>query len=171
MHYIGNPFTIEDLEASGAKIKFNREAQMVASHLMLSGSIPRVHGWEQSESNFFIKKEEAYLPDHFEDDQSLFIQHKDGIIVLTGCGHAGIINILEHAVNCCGTEKILAVIGGLHLEGASSERIGLTVKFLRDFGVEKLIIGHCTGFEAMYSFRQAFGDSLIPLSVGKQIEF
>ncbi|NMB40874.1 MAG: hypothetical protein GX996_02945 [Firmicutes bacterium] len=62
------------------------------------------------------------------------------------------------------------MIGGLHLSGASPERIKLTVKYLKEFAVEKLYIGHCTGFEAMCDLRQEFGSRVIPLNVGKQIE-
>lgn len=170
-NYIGIPYQAGDLAAAGAVFNFTREPQAVAAGIVISGPIPRVHQWEQDAGSFFIKEGDSFLPDNFEDEQALFVDSGAGLVVITGCGHAGIINTLEYAVRCCGSDKILAVLGGLHLAGASPERIGLTIRHLKEFGVEKLVLGHCTGFEAMCRLWREFGDRLKPLNVGLQMEF
>lgn len=171
MNNIGIPFSRKELEEAGAVFIFSKELQAVGTGVVISGPIPRIHEWEQNAGDFFIKDGETFIRDDFEDDQAVFISRDSGLVIITGCGHAGIINTIEHAMSCFGPQKILAVVGGLHLSGAPEERLALTVSHLKRFEIEKFVVGHCTGFEAMCCLRREFGDRVEPLNVGKHLEF
>lgn len=170
MNCIGIPYSSDNLEKAGAQFNFTKKIQVMGEGIFLSGRIPRVHKWEQDGGNFFIKKGRSFVPDNIEDDQAVYLNSRAGLVIITGCGHAGIINTVEHALNFFGTDKVLAVIGGLHLSGAPPERVRLTIRRLTEFQVEKFILGHCTGFEAMCQMRAEFGERIEPLNAGKQID-
>lgn len=171
MNYIGVPFSQRELEEAGAVFKFTRETLTVGEGVVLSGPIPRIHEWEQDAGSFFIKDGQTFVRDGFEDEQAVFIRSESGLVIITGCGHAGIINTIEHAVSFFGAQKILAIVGGLHLSGASAARLTQTASHLKRFEVEKLVVGHCTGFEAMCCLQREFKEKVVPLNAGKQLEF
>ncbi|MHB8916832.1 MAG: MBL fold metallo-hydrolase [Desulfocucumaceae bacterium] len=171
MKYIGIPFSPDELEKAGAVFNFTKETQVLGDGVFLSGRVPRVHQWEQDEGKFFIKKGGSFVPDNFEDDQAIYLNSGAGLVIITGCGHAGIINTMEHALKFFGNVKVMAVVGGLHLSGATPERVRLTIRRLKEIQVEKLFLGHCTGFEAMCQMRAEFGERIEPLNAGKQIDF
>jgi len=91
--------------------------------------------------------------------------------VLTGCAHAGVCNIVEHAIELTGVKRVKAVVGGFHLVDATEERIGKTVDCLWDLGVEYVYAGHCTGFKAQVELYLRFKDRFKPLHTGLVLEF
>ena len=95
-----------------------------------------------------------------------------GLVVLTACSHAGVVNVLAHARDCFPGVKLHAVLGGLHLSGTNERIIPQTVSALGDFGLDVIAAGHCTGWRAMTALANAFGDGkLVPLAVGKRMRF
>jgi 7,8-dihydropterin-6-yl-methyl-4-(beta-D-ribofuranosyl)aminobenzene 5'-phosphate synthase len=92
------------------------------------------------------------------DDQALIVKTKQGLAVLLGCAHRGIINTLYHARQIAGTSVIHTVIGGAHLLRASEERLRQTVAALRELGVQSLGLCHCTGLPAACLLAREFGD-------------
>ena len=86
--------------------------------------------------------------DTFADDQALFITHPEGLIVVGGCAHAGMINTLEYARQLLGVKKIKAWIGGTHLMTAGEERMRRTVEMLKGYDIDSIVVSHCTGFLA-----------------------
>jgi 7,8-dihydropterin-6-yl-methyl-4-(beta-D-ribofuranosyl)aminobenzene 5'-phosphate synthase len=78
-------------------------------------------------------------------------------VVLTGCGHAGVINIIDHARSIVRPVRVHALIGGIHLFSASEETLGWTAGKLKSFGVDNFIGAHCTGLETVYRFRRDLG--------------
>ena len=95
-----------------------------------------------------------------------------GLVVLTACSHAGVINVLTHAHACFPGVKLHAVLGGLHLSGINERVIPQTVKALHGFDLDVIAAGHCTGWRAMTALANAFGDTkLAPLAVGKRLRF
>lgn len=171
LNNIGNPFSDEDLVKGGAKLILSDQPVALSPGIVLSGSVPVIHRWELDQNSFYKKKNEALILDDFVDDQSLFIRLPTGLVVVAGCSHAGIINILEWGLTLFGNVKLLALIGGLHLSGASPERMDRTLAHLERLGVEKLLVGHCTGFEAACRLWQEFGNRVALLNVGRQIVF
>jgi 7,8-dihydropterin-6-yl-methyl-4-(beta-D-ribofuranosyl)aminobenzene 5'-phosphate synthase len=79
------------------------------------------------------------------------------LVVLTGCGHAGVVNIIDYARSIIRPARVHALIGGIHLFSAKDETLAWTAEKLRGFGVDNFIGAHCTGIETVYRFRQDLG--------------
>ena len=107
------------------------------------------------------------------DDQAVILNVRDkGLVVLTGCGHAGIVNIVRYARKLTGENKVYAVLGGFHLSGPTFEPIiPATTKALADFAPKYVVPAHCTGFKAVHALAAAMPDAFIQNSVGTTFEF
>lgn len=116
----------------------------ISPNLILSGPVERVHEKAVVSPGFFIKKDGKLEADLVHDDQSLGILTKDGWYMMSGCGHAGMINT-AHKFNKINNQDVIGAIGGFHLFRSSDEVINKTGKALRDFGLKQLVGGHCTG--------------------------
>lgn len=106
------------------------------------------------------------------DDQAVVINVKDkGLVVMTGCGHAGIVNIIRYARKITGEDKTYAVLGGFHLNGPLFEPIiSSVIESLRGFSPDFIIPGHCTGWRATHAIAAAFPEAFIQNSVGTRLE-
>ena len=100
---------------------------------------------------------QGLVEDNVPEDTSLVIDTADGLILLSGCGHSGIINAMEYARKSVRAAPIQAAIGGFHLFAASDETLAWTAGKLKEFGVRHLLGAHCTGIEAVYRLRQLAG--------------
>jgi 7,8-dihydropterin-6-yl-methyl-4-(beta-D-ribofuranosyl)aminobenzene 5'-phosphate synthase len=95
--------------------------------------------------------------DNVPEDSALIFNTGQGMIILTGCAHAGIVNIAEYARRIIGNKPIAAMIGGLHLFSASDQALAWTGAKLKSYGVLSLLAGHCTGIEATFRLRESLG--------------
>lgn len=170
-HSIGATQEGQDLETRDVRRVFSDQPQEISPGIWTTGEIPLVTDFEVVEPVFFTGETGAEVPDTLPDDQAMFLTTDQGIVVVLGCAHRGVINTLNQVLNITGTDKIHAVLGGMHLLSADDKKMENIVKQLRKFGVEKLIVGHCTGFCAMTALRNAFGAALIPNTVGHVMEF
>jgi 7,8-dihydropterin-6-yl-methyl-4-(beta-D-ribofuranosyl)aminobenzene 5'-phosphate synthase len=84
---------------------------------------------------------------------ALVVHTGQGLVIVTGCGHAGLINIIEHARTFVRPARVHALIGGVHLFNASDQTLSWTADKLRTFGIDHFIGAHCTGVETVYRFR------------------
>lgn len=102
------------------------------------------------------------------DDQALVVHIRgQGLVVMTGCGHAGIVNIARHAMRLTGVDQVHAIVGGFHLGGPAFEPIiGPTVTALREMAPELIVPGHCTGWRAQHALAAALPDAWVPASSG-----
>ena len=102
------------------------------------------------------------------DDQALVVNVRGkGLVIVTGCGHAGAINIVRHAQRLTGVPRLYALLGGLHLGGAFfTPSIGPTVDALTELAPDLLVPGHCTGWRAQHTLAAALPDSWIQSSSG-----
>ncbi len=90
-----------------------------------------------------------------------------GLVIITGCGHAGVVNIIRHAMRLTGVSKLLALIGGFHLGGPAFEPvIGPTVDALTEFAPKLIVPGHCTGWRVQHTLAAALPDAWVQTSVG-----
>ncbi|HBO43225.1 MAG TPA: hypothetical protein DD670_04680 [Planctomycetaceae bacterium] len=143
---------------------------VVVEGLTVTGPVPRSNDFEDTGGPFFLD-EACSQPDPLDDDQSLFIETSEGIVVLLGCAHSGVVNTLHYIRRLTGNQPIRAVIGGMHLVGASTRRIERTIEELRPLCVERLAPAHCTGTPATTALWNAFPDKCQPCSVGTRFEF
>jgi len=102
-------------------------------------------------------------------EQSLVLQSANGLVIITGCAHPGIVRIIEHVKPLFPYEPIYLAMGGFHLKGESTENINKIVKTIQDYGVQRIAPSHCTGEAAIRIFKQRFGEGFIESGVGKRI--
>jgi 7,8-dihydropterin-6-yl-methyl-4-(beta-D-ribofuranosyl)aminobenzene 5'-phosphate synthase len=94
-----------------------------------------------------------------------------GLVVLTGCGHAGIVNVVRYARALTGIEQVHAVVGGFHLSGAAFEPIiDVTVAALADLAPEVVLPAHCTGWRAQHALAARLPDAFVTNTVGTRLE-
>ncbi|MEX2549408.1 MAG: MBL fold metallo-hydrolase [Nitriliruptoraceae bacterium] len=144
------------------------------AHAFVSGEIPRVTPFETGLPGQHRRAPDGsgWEPDELVLDErfvAIRVQGK-GLVVLTACSHAGVINVLTHAREILPDVPLYAVLGGLHLSGENEQVIPQTVEELRPFGLEVIAPGHCTGWRAVAALLEDVGDRrLVPLAVGKQL--
>ena len=142
--------------AAGAFIEHDRPVELLPG-VWLTGPVPRVHPERNWIVGDRVKTAEGWVEDNVPEDMSLVIVTDRGLILLSGCGHAGIVNTLEYTRKSISPAHVHAMIGGLHLFEASDATLAWTAEKLRGFGVENLLGAHCTGIEATYKLRQLLG--------------
>ena len=170
IEFIGLPFSRTELEAAGAIILEARGSVIVTSGVMTTGEVPRIETFEKVEG-FWTVKDGQYCQDEIPDDQALAIDLPGkGLVVITGCAHAGIINTIRHAQKITGVEELYAVIGGFHLMGADDKRIDNTAEALQRLDPTIVRPGHCTGQKAVCRLQEALGDRCQPLAAGDSIQ-
>ncbi len=167
---IGIPFRREILESRGAEFIFNTDFKEIVPDLMLSGEIPRETPFEKGDKNQVLKTKEGYIKDPILDDQTLFISTKKGLVIILGCSHAGMIDIINYAIEKTGQEHIKTIIGGTHLGPATEETREKSIQALKKFDIENIGVSHCTGLEISTRLLQEFGDRFFFCNVGTVIE-
>ena len=136
---------------------------------LLTGEVPRVTGFEQGFPFFQAELDGRWEPEpHLMDDQALVANVKGkGLVVLTGCGHSGIVNIVRCAQARTGVDRVHGVLGGFHMPGAFFEPlIPLTVDALRGIGSDLIVPGHCTGWKAQQAIAAAMPEAYVHNAVG-----
>ena len=167
--YIGMPFTREELESLGARFKLVREPVHITEQVMTTGEIPMSSAYEEIGNNLFVKKAGMLHPDPLADDLALIIDTDFGLVVILGCAHRGIINTVRHAQSITGKELVYAVVGGTHLFRASEERLEKTIVDLREIGIQKLGVSHCTGFHTSARLAQEFENIFFMNNAGTRV--
>jgi 7,8-dihydropterin-6-yl-methyl-4-(beta-D-ribofuranosyl)aminobenzene 5'-phosphate synthase len=159
----------EDLTAAGAVLDKRAEPSTVAGGLIaVAGSVARTTDFETGSPGLEAKRNGQWGADSFVDDQAIaFCVKGQGLVVLGGCSHAGIINTVKHFAQVTGTQKIHAVLGGFHLSGPSEALIEPTVQAMRQEIRPNLIVPtHCTGWKAINRFQQAMPEQFVLNTVG-----
>lgn len=170
LEHIGIPFSKTLLENKGAQFHFNTDWQEIVPGLFLTGEIPRKTSFEEGDNSLIIKTKEGNKQDLIMDDQSLIISKEDGLFIILGCAHAGIINIINYAIEKTGQSHIKAVIGGTHLGYVDKRQLDESIKALKEFDIEKIGVSHCTGLRASMRLGNEFGDKFFFCNVGTIIE-
>lgn len=169
--------SIAALEAHGGRVVSTREPQTIAGDsVFVSGEIPRISGFEvglPGQHRRTLDGTGWELDELLMDERFIAVHVRGkGLVVLTACSHAGVVNVLSQARDCFPGVKLHAVLGGLHLSGTNERIIPQTVAALRGFDLDVIAAGHCTGWRAMSALANAFGDArLAPLAVGKRLRF
>jgi 7,8-dihydropterin-6-yl-methyl-4-(beta-D-ribofuranosyl)aminobenzene 5'-phosphate synthase len=137
--------SISSLQRMAEKYKFpSREPVQLSDRVFTSGEIRRTCDFERIEEPFYLDGQ-GTVADPVADDQAVYIKTTRGLLVLTGCCHAGVINTLRHIQKISGEKKIHSLIGGLHLRNCGSRRLEQTIDELRQLEITQIIACHCTG--------------------------
>jgi 7,8-dihydropterin-6-yl-methyl-4-(beta-D-ribofuranosyl)aminobenzene 5'-phosphate synthase len=149
--------TKRDYEASGGKfIEFDHPVE-VWNGIWLTGPVPRKYPERNWSGNRQIQTPEGWKEDTIPEDMSLVINTAQGLVVVSGCGHSGIINTLEYARSTIRNAPIHAAIGGFHLYQLDDDKLRWTAGKLKEFGLGNFLGAHCTGIEAVYRIRELTG--------------
>ncbi len=167
--YIGIPFQRQELETFGAHFNLTTQPVQISEHLMTTGEVPMVTDYEEIDSSLFVREDNGWQPDKLRDDLSLIINAEPGLVIVLGCAHRGVINILYHAQQLTGIKSIYAVIGGAHLFRVPGERLQQTIAALKELKVQKLGLCHCTGLPAVGLLSQEFGEKFFFNNTGTTI--
>jgi 7,8-dihydropterin-6-yl-methyl-4-(beta-D-ribofuranosyl)aminobenzene 5'-phosphate synthase len=145
----------DDYIALGGRFTVHADPYEVHPGVWITGPIPRIHE-ERNWTKFNrIEHAETFEEDTLPEDQALVIETTEGLVVVAGCGHSGIVNTMEYAREITGGKPILAVIGGFHMMSLTDEKVAWTGEKMREFGVQHLIGAHCTGINAVAGLREA----------------
>jgi 7,8-dihydropterin-6-yl-methyl-4-(beta-D-ribofuranosyl)aminobenzene 5'-phosphate synthase len=152
-------------EATGGEFVEKTSMTQIMPGVWLTGPIPRVYPERNWSGSGQVRTPQGLVEDNVPDDQSLIIDTAQGLIVVTGCGHAGIVNILT-AADRQFHKPTMAVVGGVHLFRATDTQVDWTGDKMKGFGVRYFIGAHCTGIESVYRLRARIGLSRQTAVVG-----
>jgi 7,8-dihydropterin-6-yl-methyl-4-(beta-D-ribofuranosyl)aminobenzene 5'-phosphate synthase len=156
-----------DLESSGVTIREIARPMEIIHGGYVTGNIERTTPYETPSPSLLVKRGDTLEPDDFGGEQALFFNIKNkGLIVISGCAHAGIVNTVRHIQNISGIQRVHAVLGGFHLINAASEKIWNTIADIREINPDIVAPMHCTGFEALAAFSSAMPEAFILNTAG-----
>lgn len=142
---------------------------LLGNLVLVTGEIPRTTPFEQGFPVHYARVGGQWQPDAaIHDDQALVLHVKQkGLVILTGCGHAGVINTIRHAQALTGIQQVYAVIGGFHLTGPLfAPLIPPTIAAFKDLDPELIVPAHCTGWQATHALAREFPEAFVANSVG-----
>jgi 7,8-dihydropterin-6-yl-methyl-4-(beta-D-ribofuranosyl)aminobenzene 5'-phosphate synthase len=147
--YVGIPFSRAYLESLGANFKLSTELIEIGRNIYLTGQVPRLNNFEKGDENLFAYTDtgDKIQPDPLKDDLSVIVDSDRGLIIVFGCAHAGMINIINHVQKSLNKNKIYAVIGGTHLMASSDAQFTETLKMINEYEIKHVGVSHCTGLE------------------------
>ena len=168
--YIGIPYQPAELEGLGARFNLSRESVVLADGVITTGEVPMKTGYETIDPHLYVKEGNEFKPDPVMDDRGIIVKTDKGLVVVLGCAHRGMINTLYHAQELTGVKDIELVVGGSHLIGSSEERIWQTIAALKELGVRRLGLCHCTSLPVEAVLAHEFGEGFFFNSTGSRIE-
>jgi 7,8-dihydropterin-6-yl-methyl-4-(beta-D-ribofuranosyl)aminobenzene 5'-phosphate synthase len=168
--FVGIPFKRSYLESLGANFIVNKDFSEIEKGVFLTGEVPRKTSFEKLDPKLFTEIDGKTDPDVFLDDQSLVLDTKRGLLVILGCAHSGVINILNHVIKKTGKDRFYAIIGGTHLDFLAPEQLEESIKALRKMQIERIGASHCTGMKGAFRLHQEFGDRFFYGHVGSTLD-
>jgi 7,8-dihydropterin-6-yl-methyl-4-(beta-D-ribofuranosyl)aminobenzene 5'-phosphate synthase len=181
LHFITDPYlrhvgfmagdSRAKIEEAGGLLFLSRDPLQIMPGLLCTGEVPRLTDFEQVGIPLKTIVEGRVVEDAMRDDVSVIARVRDkGTVTITGCSHAGIVNIVKHATVITGENRVCGIVGGFHLLQASEERIGKTVDALYRHNPQWISAGHCTGFRAQVALYERFKERFRPLQTGMRFE-
>ncbi len=179
LHFITEPYhrlvgimpgdSKDEIERAGGSLSLSKEPLNIMQGIMTTGEVQRHTDFEKVRIALKTIENGNVVDDLMLDDISVIANIKDkGLVIITGCSHAGIINIVNYAKEITGVNNVEAIIGGLHLIDAADNVINRTVEELTNLNVSWISAGHCTGFKAQVKIYLAFGKRFSPLHTGME---
>lgn len=164
--YNGNPFTEADLPGDKMSARIVKDdVTPMSDDILLFKNFPSVSGFEELNQKFRLKQGEEYILDAFRDEIALGLRTSKGLVLIVGCSHVGICNILA-AVRERSGEPIYAVLGGTHLMEADEQRLTKTMQIFKDYGVQCVAVSHCTGERGISVAGECFGEQFVLNNTG-----
>ncbi len=180
------------LEARGLRVVLAKQPAVIAGHAFTTGQIPRLTDFEKppaaarlvagpmdsacSVTHFGLTKVEAkpgeLVSDNFQGEHAtVYLVRDRGLVVITSCGHAGVINSVRQAQKASGVERVHAVVGGFHLAPAPDEIVQKTVEAFKAINPDYIIPMHCTGLNTIIAIHREMPKKLVMPSTGTRVVF
>ncbi|MDC7785442.1 MBL fold metallo-hydrolase [Rhodoplanes sp. TEM] len=166
---IGVPYPEDYLRTLGGVWDLRDTPRRLTPRLWFSGSVPRVTDFEFGDAWLVLHGEGGDVQDPIDDDAVLFCEGERGLIVIGGCSHSGLVNIVKHGFAVTGMDKLQGWVGGTHLGPVSKDQQDKTIAQLVAWEPEFVAANHCTGFAMMARLKEVFGKRFIPAFVGESI--
>jgi len=166
------PISRQEVQQKVRSLYETKQPTVVCDGMMVTGEIPRRTEFEDTglRGRVFLDRG-LKTPDSILDDQALFFRVPEGVAIVLGCGHAGVVNTIGYVCELLGVSKVYAVIGGTHLVGASAHRIQKTIDAIQKYDIQKIMLMHCTGIEAYIKLANAFPGRCSWPGSGTRIQF
>ncbi|MEM2022032.1 MAG: MBL fold metallo-hydrolase [Zestosphaera sp.] len=170
IRYIGTPADFKErVTRLGGVLILTRDPLELVPGLMTTGEVRRFRPARYEFKTF--TEDFRLVNDEMLDDTSLIALLRDGLVLITGCSHSGITNVVRHSIELTKIRKVKAIVGGLHLVKTPEEEIAEIVEELTRHEIEMVFAGHCTGFKAQVELSRRYGDKFTPLQVGMELVF
>jgi len=169
--YIGCPAPREQLERSGARFRFMDRTQEAAPGIWFISGISRDPDKTPSDPRLVLPDENGVVPDPIEDDVSLLIETDGPPVLILGCAHAGLLNILDHVREHMGIQNLGAILGGTHLMFYGLEALPRVMDEFDKFSIERIGVSHCTGFQAAVELSNRFRNRFATAPAGRVFTF
>ncbi len=169
--YWGCPFTREELEESGAAFNMIDRTSEISPGMRFITGIDLMPEQVPVDTRLVIPRGARYVLDPVEDDASLLIDCEGAAVLVLGCAHSGILNILDYVENQMGIGKLRAVIGGTHLKFFDSIDLSRIIERLESLHIDLIGVSHCTGLLAAARLAAHFKDRFMSASTGMVFEF
>jgi 7,8-dihydropterin-6-yl-methyl-4-(beta-D-ribofuranosyl)aminobenzene 5'-phosphate synthase len=168
---IGMGYVREEYENAGAVFTGLSGYSKISGCIHALCEVKRHEGWVAWDSMLKAEVDGAVRNDPFNDDLSLLIETSSGPVVLLGCAHAGMVEILDQIAEASGCKEFYAVIGGTHLGSAPDDYVKRAMDAMDRYNVQVVAVSHCTGFRVACAFAARFGERFVNASVGRVFEF
>jgi len=169
--YAGMPYKREALEGWGAQFDLSKEARSIAAGVSMTGEVPRHRTFETGDDSLYIRRNGELVQDPLPDDQSLVVETGEGLLLVLGCCHAGLVNTLDRVQALLPNRPIHTVVGGTHLGFAPRAQLEETVAVLKGLAIPRIGLSHCTGLRAGAYLAKELGDRVEFCNVGWRASF
>lgn len=151
---IGIPWSLADYSDIQNSLIYNPKILNPYPGVHILTEIPGSTDFEDIPEGFFIYKSERMTTDMFFDEQILVIETDAGLVVFLGCSHPGVINCLKYVKKCFPEQSIYALFAGMHMEKASPLRVEMTIQYMMEYKIKKVVPLHCTGIMAIWEMKR-----------------
>jgi 7,8-dihydropterin-6-yl-methyl-4-(beta-D-ribofuranosyl)aminobenzene 5'-phosphate synthase len=158
------------LEFLGARFILNPGFHEVEKGMFLTGEVPRKTAFEKNDPKLFREVDGKIVPDSLPDDQSLILDTGKGLVLVFGCAHSGMVNIINYVTEKMKKDHFLAILGGTHLDFLTPEQLEESIRSLKQMKVDRIGVSHCTGFRGACRLQQEFGERFFYGWVGSGLE-
>jgi 7,8-dihydropterin-6-yl-methyl-4-(beta-D-ribofuranosyl)aminobenzene 5'-phosphate synthase len=144
----------------------------IEAGIFLTGEVPRLTPYEKADmENRYMVRNGEQISDTIDDDQSMVINTEKGLLIVLGCAHAGIINVINHILEKTGRQDIFAIIGGTHIGFSGEVQLSESIAALKTYDIKHIIPSHCTGSYAISRMKHELEDIFQFSHVGFSMAF
>ncbi len=168
---VGCPRTQAELESAGGRFVFHAATAQIAAGLWFISGYARQAGQTPKDGKLVLASGDGLIPDPISEDASLLLETPSGPVLLLGCAHGGVLNILDHIRARLGISRLHAVLGGTHLRFSAPVQVDAVIAALERFAVALVGVSHCTGEQATMQLAQHFGKRFQRAAAGRLFQF